>query len=62
LPDDSCLGHIYPSESDRRHKTNGLKVRVIEDRLEGAADAEPIYRLVTGIPTVATCPNARKLA
>jgi len=49
LPDGSYLSHIYPSDRDRRHKTNGIKVRVIDYRLEGVADAEPIYRLVTTI-------------
>jgi Insertion element 4 transposase N-terminal/Transposase DDE domain len=49
LPDGSYLSHIYPSERDRRHKTNGIKVRVIDYHLEGVADAEPIYRLVTTI-------------
>ena len=47
LPDGSYLSHIYPSDRDRRHKTKGIKVRVIDYRLEGVADAEPIYRLVT---------------
>jgi len=49
LPDGSYLSRIYPSERDRRHKTNGIKVRVIDYHLEGVADAEPIYRLVTTI-------------
>ncbi len=49
LPDGSYLSHIYPSETDRRRQTNGVQVRVIEYRLEGVADAEPIYRLVTTI-------------
>jgi hypothetical protein len=49
LPDGSYLSHIYPSERDWRHKTNGVSVRVIDYRLEGIADAEPIYRLVTTI-------------
>ena len=30
LPDGSYLSYIYPSEKDRRHKTNGIKVRVID--------------------------------
>jgi hypothetical protein len=61
LPDGSYLSHIYPSETDRRHKTNGVKVRVIDYRLEGVADAEPIYRLVTTIldPAIA---SAKELA
>ena len=56
LPDGSYLSHIYPSDKDRRRKTNGVKVRVIEYRLQGVADAEPIYRLVTTIldPTMAS--------
>jgi|SRR5215470_4704624 len=49
LPDGSYLSHIYPSRTDRRRKTNGIKVRVIDYRLEGVADAEPMYRLVTTI-------------
>lgn len=48
-PDGSYDSRIYPSEQDWRHKTNGLAVRVIDYRLEGVADAEPIYRLVTSI-------------
>jgi Insertion element 4 transposase N-terminal/Transposase DDE domain len=48
-PDGSYLSRIYPSERDWRHKTNGLRVRVIDYRLEGIADAEPLYRLVTTI-------------
>ena len=50
LPDGSYLSRIYPSERDWRHKSNGIVVRVIDYRLEGVADAELIYRLVTTIP------------
>jgi len=49
LPDGSYLSHIYPSDKDRRRKTNGVAVRVIDYCLDGIADAEPIYRLVTTI-------------
>jgi hypothetical protein len=49
LSDGSYLSHIYPSERDWRRKTNGIKVRVIDYRLDGVPDAEPIYRLVTTI-------------
>jgi IS4 transposase len=49
LSDGSYLSHIYPSTGHRRRKANGIKVRVIDYRLEGIADAEPIYRLVTTI-------------
>jgi hypothetical protein len=37
----SYLSHTYPSNDDRRRKTNGLKVHVIDYRLEGVAQAEP---------------------
>jgi hypothetical protein len=47
LPDGSYLSRIYPSERDWRKKTNGIRVRVIEYTLEGVAEAEPSYRLVT---------------
>jgi hypothetical protein len=49
LADGSYLSRIYPSESDRRHQSAGVTVRVIEYRLEGIAGAEPIYRLLTSI-------------
>ena len=49
LSDGSYLSRVYPTEADRRHKTNGIAVRIIEYRLEGIADAEPIYRLITTI-------------
>ena len=49
LPDGSYLSHIFPSEKDWRHKTNGVQVRVVDYCLDGVADAEPIYRLVTTI-------------
>ena len=49
LSDGSYLSQIYPSDRDRRHKTNGAVVRVIDYHLEGVDDAEPLYRLVTTI-------------
>jgi len=49
LPDGSYLSYIYPSNKDRRNRTRGVLVRVVDYRLEGVADAEPIYRLVTTI-------------
>jgi len=48
-PDGSYLSRIDASERDRRHRTNGVVVRVIDYRLEGIADAEPVYRLVTTV-------------
>ncbi len=49
LPDGSYLSRIYPSQSAWRRKAGGVAVRVIDYRLQGVADAEPIYRLVTTI-------------
>jgi hypothetical protein len=49
LPDGSYLSHVYPSERDWRHKTNGIALRVIDYCLEGIEGAEPIYRLATTI-------------
>jgi hypothetical protein len=47
LADGSYLTTLYPSDKDRRRHTNGVRVRVIEYVLEGLADAEPSYRLIT---------------
>ena len=49
LPDGSYLSHVYPSERDWRHKTNGIVLRVVDYRLEGIEGSEPIYRLATTI-------------
>lgn len=62
LPDGSYLSRIYPSERDWRHKTNGVSVRVIDYRLEGVADAEPIYRLVTSLLDPAVAPASELAA
>ena len=56
LADGSYLSTIYPSEKDRRYRANGVRVRVVEYRLEGVADAEPLYRLVTTILDPAAAP------
>jgi hypothetical protein len=63
LPDGSYLSTIFPSDKDRRHGSNGIKVRVIEYTLEGVAGAEPIYRLVTSIldPDKAPAPELAAL-
>jgi len=47
LADGSYLTTVYPSDKDRRHRAGGVRVRVVEYRLEGIAGAEPLYRLVT---------------
>ena len=49
LADGSYLTTVYPSDKDRRHRSGGLQVRVVEYRLEGIVEAEPFYRLITTI-------------
>lgn len=61
LADGSYLSRIYSSQKDQRRQRNGNLVRVIEYRLEGLADAEPLYRLLTTILTAEAAP-ARELA
>ncbi|MGH8922435.1 MAG: IS4 family transposase, partial [Actinomycetes bacterium] len=56
LADGSYLTTIYPTERDRRHRAEGVRVRVVEYRLEGIADAEPLYRLVTTLLDAAAAP------
>lgn len=48
LADGSYLSRVYPGDHRKRH-SDGVKVRVIDYRLYGVADAEPMYRLVTTI-------------
>jgi len=49
LPDGSYLSRIYPSVKKRRHKAEGVAVRVIEYRLDGVEGSDEIYRLMTTI-------------
>jgi hypothetical protein len=56
LADGSYLSRIYRTEGDRRHQRNALSVRVIEYRLQGVSDAEPIYRLLTSLLDPAQAP------
>lgn len=62
LPDGSFLSTIYPSPADRRHRTHGVRVRVIEYRLDGVPGAEPLYRLVTTILDPEAAPAAEMAA
>jgi hypothetical protein len=62
LGDGSSLTTIYPSGKDRRHRTNGVRVRVVEYRLEGVAGAEPLYRLVSTLLDPAAAPAAELAA
>jgi hypothetical protein len=63
LPDGSYLSRIYPSERDRRHRTRGVVIRVIDYELTGVAGAEPLYRLVTTLrdPEAAPAPELAAL-
>jgi hypothetical protein len=56
LADGSYLSTVYASDTDRRHQRNGIRVRVIEYRLEGVPDAEPQYRLITNLLDAAVAP------
>jgi hypothetical protein len=49
LADGSYLSRVYGSAKDSRRQQNGVVVRVIEYQLEGVAEAEPLYRLITTI-------------
>ena len=62
LPDGSYLSTVYPSETDRRRRSNGLRLRVVEYRLEGIPDAEPLYRVVTSILDPQRAPAAELAA
>jgi hypothetical protein len=42
LADGSFLTTVYPSDKDRRHRSGGIRVRVVEYRLAGVAGAEPL--------------------
>ena len=62
LPDGSYLSHVYPSERDWRHKTNGIVLRVIDYCLEGIEGSEPIYRLATTILDATKAPASELAA
>ena len=62
LADGSYLTTIYPGDKDRRHATCGIQVRVVEYRLEGVAEAEPLYKLLTTILDPERAPAAELAA
>ena len=62
LPDGSYLSRLYASTKHRRHDDGGVTVRVIDYRLEGVPDAEPLYRLVTTLLDPAEAPAAELAA
>jgi len=47
LADGSYLSTLYATERDRRHRSHGVAVRVIEYELLEVLGAEPSYRLIT---------------
>ena len=61
LPDGSYLSRVYPSDKARRNGRDGVVVRVVDYRLRGVAEAEPLYRLVTTVLDPDAAP-ARELA
>jgi hypothetical protein len=61
LTDGSYLSRLYASPKHRRHEDGGMMVRMIDYRLEGVPDAEPLYRLVTTLLDPAGAP-AKELA
>jgi hypothetical protein len=62
LPDGSYLSKIYRTTHHRRKDTKGIDVRVIEYTLQGVADAEPMYRLITTILDPVEAPAAELAA
>jgi hypothetical protein len=62
LADGSYLTTVYPSDKDRRHRQGGIRVRVVEYRLEDVTGAEPLYRLVTTILDPSKAPAAELAA
>jgi hypothetical protein len=62
LPDGSYLSRLYPSPKHRRHDDGGVTVRVVDYRLEGVPEAEPLYRLATTLLDPALAPAAELAA
>jgi hypothetical protein len=62
LADGSYLSRLYPSPTHRRRDDGGSPVRVIEYRLDGIPDAEPLYRLITTLLDPAEAPAAELAA
>src|ERR671917_213320 len=62
LADGSYLTPLYPRDKDRRHRAGGIRVRVVEYRLEGIPEAEPLYRVLTTILDPQQAPAAELAA
>lgn len=59
LGDGSWLARVYPTDKDRRRRTNGIRVRVIEyEVLEGRGKVDETYRLVTDLLDAESWPAA----
>jgi hypothetical protein len=62
LSDGSYLSCLYASPKHRRHDAGGVTIRVIDYRLEGVPDAEPLYRLITTLLDPIEAPAAELAA
>jgi hypothetical protein len=62
LPDGSYLSRIYPSDKARRRNRQAILVRVIEYRLQGVEQSEPLYRLITTLTDAQKAPAAELAA
>ena len=62
LADGSYMSKLHASAKDRRHDRDGLLVRVVEYRLDGAGEAEPFYRLITTLTDPRRAPAAELAA
>ncbi len=61
LPDGSSLSRLSPSSGPHRRQ-RAVVVRVIEYRLDGVPDAEPLYRLITSLLDPESAPAAELAA
>jgi hypothetical protein len=61
LPDGSSLSRLRPSSGPHRRQ-RAVVVRLIEYRLNGAPDAEPLYRLITSLLDPESAPAAELAA
>jgi hypothetical protein len=61
LPDGSFLSCLRPSSGPHR-RAHAVVVRVIEYRLNGVPDAEPLYRLITSLLDPESAPAAELAA
>src|SRR3954468_5820015 len=61
LPDGSSLSRLRPSSGPHRRQ-RAVVVRLIEYRLDGVPDAEPLYRLITSLLDPESAPAAELAA